>query len=100
MSARLAATALAAALSIATADAQAQQPCEDHSRLAERLSTRWSETPVAAGLLNSGLLVQVFASRDGATWTIVTVRPDGRTCVVAVGEGWRALEEPAEDGET
>ena len=49
------------------------------------------EAPVAVGVTSAGGLVEVFATDDGATWTIVVTTPQGRSCMVAAGEGWRAV---------
>ena len=38
-----------------------------------------------------GNLIQVFAAKDGATWTMVTTRPDGVSCIVGLGQHWEAL---------
>jgi hypothetical protein len=42
----------------------------------------------------NGHLVEVFASNDGTSWTIVVTRPDGWSCIVAVGEDWEMLPNP------
>ncbi len=34
-------------------------------------------------------------SRDGKTWTIIISTPDGQSCLVAAGEGWRAVPKAA-----
>ena len=39
-------------------------------------------------------LVEVFASNNGTSWTIVVTRPDGLSCIVAVGEDWETLPNP------
>lgn len=65
--------------------------CDDRDNIVRQLAQTYDETPVAVGVTNGGGLVEVLATKDGATWTIVVTGPDGRTCVVAAGEGWRAL---------
>ena len=45
-----------------------------------------------SGLQSNGALIQVFASKDGMTWTIISTRPDGVSCIVALGQHWEALQ--------
>ena len=68
-------------------------PCHSYSEIARQLGDRYREEQVAAGLQNDGTLLQVFASKDGDTWTVLSTSPDGTACVVAAGRGWQA--EPA-----
>jgi hypothetical protein len=68
--------------------------CHSHSELADMLHQKFAERPSAVGLQANGHLVEVFASNDGTSWTIVVTRPDGRSCIVAVGEHWEALPNP------
>ena len=35
--------------------------------------------------------VEVFVSENGSSWTIVLTRPDGWSCIVAVGQHWESL---------
>lgn len=36
------------------------------------------------------MAIEVYASPDG-TWTIVTTRPDGMSCLMAAGQAWETL---------
>jgi hypothetical protein len=65
--------------------------CHSHADLAAMLNQKYSEAPSAVGVQANGHLVEVFASSDGASWTIVVTRPDGWSCIVAVGENWEML---------
>ena len=85
-----------------TSSAMAQPPppialtpaCHSHADLAAMLNRKYSEAPNAVGVQANGHLVEVFASSDGTSWTIVVTRPDGVSCIVAVGEDWEALPNP------
>lgn len=79
--------------------AAAQNQCTTHDRVLAFLAGRYQEAPVAAGITDKGRLIEVFATDDGATWTIVETNPQGWSCLMAGGEGWRSLEE-ALDPET
>lgn len=83
--------------------ANAQQPmmpgggpwCGEHKLITEQLKARYQEEPTAIGVQADGRLMEVFASQDGATWTVVLRRPDGVSCVVAVGSNWEMLPLPS-----
>jgi hypothetical protein len=85
-----------------SAPASAQSPpetaltpaCHSHADLTKMLDQKFAEQPSALGLQANGHLVEVFVSDDGTSWTIVVTRPDGWSCIVAVGEHWEALPGP------
>jgi hypothetical protein len=68
--------------------------CHSHADLTEMLNQKYAEQPSAVGLQSNGHLVEVFVSNDGTSWTIVVTRPDGWSCIVAVGEHWESLPDP------
>ena len=68
--------------------AAAENLCMPHADIAKRLESGYAETPVAIGLSANGGLVEVFASPDGETWTLVITTPKGVSCVVIAGEAW------------
>ncbi len=70
--------------------AQAQQ-CDQRAKVIGHLAQKYQEAPVAIGVTTSGGMVEVLASGDGGTWTIILSNPNGTSCLVAAGEGWRAL---------
>ena len=82
--------ALLIGMSALTAPSQAQATCAKHGDVSSQLKKNYAEIPVSVGLASNGTVVQVFASDQGS-FTIVMVRPDGLTCLVAAGEGWEAL---------
>ena len=87
--------ALAApALAQVPAQAAVTPACHSHAELTEMLNQKYAEQPSALGVQANGHLVEVFVSNDGASWTIVVTRPDGWSCIVAVGEHWESLPDP------
>ena len=68
--------------------------CHSHADLAAMLNRKYAEAPSAVGVQANGHLVEVFASNDGTSWTIVVTRPDGVSCIVAVGENWETVPNP------
>jgi hypothetical protein len=87
--------ALAAALVALSLPAAAQESaglqCHDAQAIAKALDEKYHEAPVGLGLESAGNLVQVYASEDGETWTIVATMPTGVSCIVAAGTRWEAL---------
>lgn len=84
--------ALIAALASASSESAAQQvPCNKRDDVLGHLAQKYQEVPVAIGVTNRGSLVEVLSTDDGKTWTIIISSPDGEACMVAAGEGWRAL---------
>jgi len=81
---------VAAALGPTAAHA-APQICGARAELLAELTKRYSEAPVAVGLANSGVLVEVLSSDHGSTWTIIVSQPDGTSCLVAAGKEWQDL---------
>lgn len=76
---------------------QAAPACAPHAEALAILAKQYRERRVAAGVSNGGELVEVFATKDGATWTILVTAPNGISCIVAAGEGWTGIT--AEDSE-
>jgi len=52
------------------------------------------------GVTAQGALVEVLSADEGETWTIILTTPQGRSCLVAAGEGWRSKTLAAEAPET
>ena len=88
------ATALALGLLLAAGAAQAQTGCSNHEAISEALASGYGEKPVAGGLSTAGDLIQIFATADGETWTLVRVRPDGTSCVIGAGRFWHVPTPP------
>ncbi len=78
-------------IALLSAPAAAQNSCGPREAVLELLGNQYDETTVAVGLANSGGVVEVLASNDGSTWTIMLTMPDGNSCVVASGEAWIEL---------
>lgn len=98
----LAAAVLAAVflLPAALEPAKAQAPgCAKRSDLLPHLEQSFGEQPVAQGLGLNGALYEILASEGGGTWTLILSLPNGMSCLVATGEGWRfVFSKPKEKG--
>ena len=86
---------LGAALAVFSTAAAAQNSpnqCNTRDSVLSLLASKYKEAPVAVGVTNTGGLVEVLSTGDGNTWTIIVTTPQGMSCLVAAGEGWRAVE--------
>ena len=84
----LASCAAALGLVLSSQPAAADAVCGKRADLLSHLSGRWSEAPVAMGLKDDGSVLEIVASADGSTWTVLITQPNGASCVVATGERW------------
>jgi hypothetical protein len=83
---------------LATTDARADAPCGDRAALLAQVAKEFGENPTAIGLASNGGVVELLSSTTG-TWTLIitfatrSAAPgNGRTCLIAAGEGWQAKE--------
>ncbi len=70
--------------------------CTARDGLLSQLESKYGEVPVAIGVAD-GALIELLTDKDGRTWTIILTSPQGLSCLIASGEGWRPLA-PAPDG--
>lgn len=77
--------------------AAALGPCETRDNLITALAERYQEIPVALGVTNAGSLVEVLQNAADETWTIIVTSPQGLSCLVFSGDGWREQKEIAVD---
>jgi len=73
----------------ATAAGPTAPVCASYEAISKQLEKKYTEVPVGRGLVDGNKLMQLFASADGATWTVVVVRADGVSCIAAAGEHWQ-----------
>jgi hypothetical protein len=72
----------------AVAPPASAQACGDRDELIAELDSLHKEHLVAAGLHDEHHLVELWASEDGATWTLLLSRADGFACVMGAGSAW------------
>ena len=87
---RQAACAAFLLLAIAT-DSSASSHCLPHADMLRVLEAQYKEQPVALGTTNSGGLVEVLSSGDGATWSIIVTGANGLSCLASSGQGWHRV---------
>ena len=88
------------AMMLAANHAQAQsRQCAAHEAVVERLADRYGESRQSIGLGSDNSVVEVFASTETGSWTIVVTRPGGPTCLVAAGQSFQLLNETLPNAE-
>jgi hypothetical protein len=65
--------------------------CAPRDTALAHLAAKYGEAPVAVGVTSKGGLVEVLTTGDGGTWSIIVSMPNGTSCLVAEGEGWRNM---------
>jgi len=81
------------------ANAAAQVPCYQRESIVTLLAAQYKEIPVAIGVNSKGALIEVLSSEHGHTWTILVTTPEGLSCVVSSGEGWRTQQQEEHSAE-
>ncbi|HEU0220928.1 MAG TPA: hypothetical protein VFR34_01775 [Paracoccaceae bacterium] len=71
-----------------TAAAAQGQVCGERTAIVQRLQDKYGETRQSMGLQQNNGVVEIFASDESGTWTILVTMPNGTTCLVAAGEAW------------
>lgn len=97
--ARFAAAAATLAFVVAAAPARAESPpvplCMPREALVADLTGRYGETVTGRGLNAPTQVLEIWTSPAG-TWTAVVFGPSGTSCIVAEGQGWEAVAQPAQ----
>ncbi len=60
------------------------------------LQNDYSEQSRGMGLTRGGGVLELYATDQGETWTLLLNLPDGVSCLVLAGEAWQAVESKAE----
>lgn len=95
---RLLAAALWAAFFMPTAAGAVALQCVPREAVFDSLEASHSEVPAFRGVTRSGALLEVLVG-PGGSFTVFITLPDGLTCPVTAGEGWRDVPRTAVDPE-
>ncbi len=81
-----------AAIAILSASTTMAEPrCGDRARVIGRLTGPYKETRRAIGLSEGGYaIVELFASSQTGSWSIIATLPSGRSCLIASGDAFAA----------
>jgi len=77
-----------------SAPAETPRTCAAHTQVVERLAERYGETLQSMGMHSNNGLLEIYASEETGTWTILVTSPDGTSCLVAAGQMWEADAKP------
>ena len=93
--------ALAFAIIVFTRPSNAQMPCLPREKAVSILADKHGESQIGAGLApGANIVVELWSTPDGATFTILLTRPDGKSCMFASGDNWQRFEPvPIEKGD-
>lgn len=75
------------------ASAQSQRNCGPREAVVGRLASGYGETRQSVGIGSNNAMVEVFASDDTGSWTILVTLPTGVTCLVASGQLFEEVTE-------
>jgi hypothetical protein len=62
--------------------------CGKRANLLQHLKNKFGENPVAIGVTDNGGVVEILASENGSTWTLIVTMPYGESCMIATGKYW------------
>ena len=68
--------------------------CAPSSELSQKLTRQMGEDRVLTGLRGPEQVMELWRS-DRGDWTLVMTYTDGKSCIVAMGENWENIPEPA-----
>lgn len=80
---------LATALLLPVAASAQSLPCAPRERVLAFVIDQRGEARLAAGQAAQGASIELFAAPSGS-WTLLLNLPDGRSCLLANGEGFEA----------
>ncbi len=87
------------ALILATHAGFAAPTCGPRDAVTSALADRYGETRRGVGLGDGNMVMEVYASSETGTWTILITRPDGLSCLAASGSGYEALTDAMPEGD-
>ena len=62
--------------------------CAERAHITDRLAEKFGEAFAGGGLQGSDVVIEVWASPERGTWTILMTRASGVSCIVATGTDW------------
>lgn len=81
------------ALMICASPALAQSQCGPRPAVLAELSEKWGESQRVICMMPAGIM-EMFANSTTGTWTAMVTSPDGKTCIVAAGKDFEAMDAP------
>ena len=91
--------ATVAGIALPAAPAGAQMVCGKRADLVRQLGDKYGETRRSMGLAEGRGVVELYASEETGSWTILMTSPQGIACMMAAGQAFQ-IEPEQPDGET
>lgn len=85
----LAIALLIGAFTANSVSAQAGRNCGNRDKIVDRLLNHYGEVRTGAGLTPNNGMMEVYASDEKGTWTIIITTPSGMSCLIAAGQDWQ-----------
>ncbi len=63
--------------------------CAPRDVVVQKLTQKFSESRRGIGLIRQTAVMEIFASEDSGSWTILITRPDGISCLIAAGQDYQ-----------
>lgn len=81
-------------IAILAQTAEPQTPsCGEREKVTTALADKYGETRRAIGLARNNTIMEIYASNKTGTWTILVTLPNGKSCLIASGSSFEALDE-------
>jgi hypothetical protein len=71
------------------APAEAQMVCGKRADMVRQLGEKYGETRRSMGLAEGQGVVELYASEETGTWTILMTSPQGTACMMAAGQAFQ-----------
>lgn len=75
----------------ALAQSRALSACAQRDLVISKLENSFGESRLAVGLRGQASLLEIWASAESGTWTILVTNTDGISCVMASGDSWHDM---------
>lgn len=68
-----------------------QLACGQFTEMRAKLKSDFNETEVGTGVITDKVILVIYASPNGETWTALSVGADGSACFLSAGRAWTGL---------
>ena len=85
-----------AGIALPATPATAQMVCGKRTDMVRQLDEKYGETRRSLGLAEGRGVVELFASEETGSWTILLTSPQGTACMMAAGEAFQIEQVMAE----
>ncbi len=81
-----------AVVSLSAVSAEAQMKCDLRDNALTQLETKFEQQVVGRGLTRDGQAMFDVLVSDAGSWSVIVTDTRGRTCLMASGEDWSAIQ--------